>query len=141
MRWAKTIGLITLGVVLGGLLGGYVVFQYMVRFGVDWNQWATSINDERRAGDALGRVAALTKLRAGNVEATRDILEMRLTIDVADLASLEKRGRDPKGNTTKAMSAIRSYRQANPWSSGNLELDKLTSDSLSDSASQSKPTR
>ena len=130
MRWAKIIGLFVSGAVAGGLLAGYVMFGYMTRFGIDWNQWATSQYDERKASDALGTVAALSKMRAGNVEGARSILEWRLNGEIPELAAKKKAGRDSGGYTTKAITAIREYRHANPWSSGNQELDKLTSDAL-----------
>lgn len=131
MRWAKIMGLLASGAVIGGLLTGYVVFDYMARFGIDWNQWASSQYDERKATDALNTVSALTKMRAGNIEGARSTLEWRLTGDVAELAGMKKAGRDPSGYTSKALAAIGDYKQANPWSSGNPELDKLTAEALS----------
>ncbi|WP_201315233.1 hypothetical protein [Dyella sp. EPa41] len=135
MRWAKILGLIVAGAVLGGLLSGYVVWQYMVRFGISWNQWASSQLDEQRASDALSTVAALSKLRAGNVENARNVLEWRLTGEIAELAGMKKAGSDPRGYTSKALSAISDYRQTNPWASGSPELDKQMSDTLREAAS------
>jgi hypothetical protein len=130
MRWTKVLGLVVLGSVLGGLLAGYVVFEYMERFGVAWNQWASTQSDRGKAGDALGTVTALAKLQAGRVDETRNILEWRLTSNIAELASMRRAGRDPDGLTSKALSRISDYRHNNPWASGNPEVDQLTSDAL-----------
>jgi len=130
MRWVKIIGLLVSGAVVGGLLSGYVVFEYTVRFGIAWNQWASSQYDERKASDALGTVAALNQLRVGNVDGARSVLEWRLNGEIPELAGMRKAGRDSAGSTAKAITAIRECRQANPWTSGNRELDKLTSNAL-----------
>ncbi|MFC4526744.1 hypothetical protein ISN76_04710 [Dyella halodurans] len=130
MRWAKIIGLLVSGSIVGGLLSGYVVFEYMKQFGIDWDRWASSQYDELKASDALGTVAALSKMRAGNIDGARGVLEWRLTGEIPELAAMKRAGRDPGGYTTKAITAIREDRRANPWASGNQELDKLTSDAL-----------
>jgi hypothetical protein len=140
MRWVKIMGLLASGAVIGGLLIGYVMFEYMTRFGIAWNQWASSQYDERKATDALSTVATLTKIRAGNMEGARSTLEWRLTGDIAELAAMKKTGHDPGGYTTKALAAIGEYKQANPWSSGNPELDKLTAEALSGAASAQRQT-
>ena len=137
MRWIKIVGLVAVGSLLGGLLSGYVVFEYMTRFGIDWNRWASSQFDERRASDALGTVAALSKLRAGDVEKARSVLEWRLTDEIAELAAMKKAGSDPRGYTSKALSAIRDYRESNPWASGSPEFDKQISKALQEAASPS----
>ena len=138
MRWAKIIGLLATGGVLGGLLTGYLVWEYMLRFGVAWDQWASIQHDRGKAGEVRGTVAALAKLQAGKVDETRNILEWRLTGDIAELAYMKRVGRDPDGATTKALSAIRDYRHNNPWDSGNPELDKLTSENLNDASSSTQ---
>ena len=132
MRWAKIVGLLAAGALLGGLLTGYVIWEYMLRFGISWNQWASVEHDRGKAGEVRGTVAALAKLQAGKVDETRNILESRLTADIAELAYMKRLGRDPDGATTKALSAIRDYRHNSPWASGNPEPDKLTSDNLND---------
>lgn len=135
MRWTKIICLLVAGAVLGGSLAGYVVFEYMERFGLAWNRWASSQYDEQEAGDALGTVVALSKIRAGKVEDARRVLEWRLTGEIPELALMKRAGRDPQGYTSKALSAIRDYRHDNPWTSGDPEIDRLTSDALNDKAS------
>ncbi|GLQ99165.1 hypothetical protein [Dyella mobilis] len=130
MRWTKIIGLLVAGAVIGGVVAGYAVFEYMERWGIDWNKWASSQYDEQKAGDALGTVAALSDIRAGKIEDARRVLEWRLTSEIPELVGAEKAGLDPRGDTSRALSAIREYRRANPWTSGNQKLDKLTSDAL-----------
>jgi hypothetical protein len=140
MRWIKIIGLLGAGAVIGGLLAGYMVFEYMERFGIAWNQWASSQYDEQRASDALGTVAALSQIRAGSMEEARRILEWRLTGEIPELARMKRDGRDPEGYTSRALSAIKDYKQANSWSSGSKEVDKLTSDTLSGATDASSKT-
>jgi hypothetical protein len=130
MRWVKIISLFVSGAIVGGLLSGYAVFEYTVRFGIAWNQWASSQYDERKASDALGTVAALNQMRVGNIDGARSVLEWRLNGEIPELVGMKRTGRDSGGSATKAISAVREYRQANPWTSGNQELDKLTSDAL-----------
>jgi hypothetical protein len=138
MRWLKIIGLIALGGVLGGLFSGYVVFEYMERFGIAWNQWVSSQRDEETATATLVKVKGLTALHAGNTDEARRVLEWSLLTDIPNLASMKKMGRDPDGYTSKAILAARDYRVANPWSSGDPELDKATSDTLNKAATSAR---
>lgn len=135
MRWTKMIGLLLAGAVIGGLLTGYAVFEYMTRLGIDWNQWATSGRDEAKASDAMMTLGALKRLRAGDVDGAGRGLEWKLNGHIYELAMMKRNGRDPKGDTSKTLAKIREYRQANPWDSGNKEVDKATSDVLSDVSS------
>lgn len=140
MRWVKIIALFVSGAVVGGSLCGYVVFEYISKFGIAWNQWASSHYAERKADDALGTVAALNKLHTGSIDGARSVLEWRLNEEIPELVGLRRAGRDSGGHATKAIAAIREYRQANPWSSGNLELDRLMSDTLGDVTNDQEQT-
>ena len=130
MRYVKRFAFLIVGFVCGALVSGFVTFQYMARFGIDWNQWAESRSWEGKATDAIANVAVLKKFQSGDLYLVRFSLEMDLVRKSAELALMKRDGRDPNGETTKALSAIRAYRHANPWSSGSAELDKGTSETL-----------
>lgn len=130
MHWAKIAAWLVLGAVLGGVITGYAVFEYMSRFGIDWNRWASSQQDERTATDALATVMVLDKLQTGGADNARNLLEWRVVVAVPVLTDMKRRGRDTDGSTTKALSAIRAHRQAHPWSSGDSQLDQQIADEL-----------
>lgn len=56
MRWVKIIGLLATGAVFGGLLGGYVVFEYMKQIGWPYNVPHTIIHLSRDGRAKVGDV-------------------------------------------------------------------------------------
>jgi len=137
MRWAKIIGLLVAGAIVGSLLTGFAVFEYMKQIGVDWNQWAASERDESKVADAMMTLGSLKSLRAEDVDGAEKGLESRLNSHIYELALMKRTGHDPKGDTSKALSAIAKYRETYRWTSGNPEVDKLTTNTLSEAISGS----
>ena len=126
MRWVQILSLLLAGAVVGGVLTGYAVKQS----GAEGHLWESSQYDEARAGDALMTLGSLKTLHAGDIDATRRGLEERLISQAFELAGIRKSGHDPKGDISKTLTRIREYRQANPWVSGNQQLDKMAADAL-----------
>jgi hypothetical protein len=139
MRLVKIVGLLLVGAVVGGAVTGYVVKLP----GAGGHLWASLQYDEAKASDALMTLGSLKTLHAGDIDATRRGLEERLISQALELAGIKKSGHDPNGDISRTLARIHEYRQANPWSGGNKELDKMAADALSsaaDAAGQARPS-
>lgn len=144
MRWARTIGTVALGFVLGGATVGYITYEYMGRYAIDFTRWMDANKDLGKSSDAVQRLGLLKQLDAGKTAAVKHSLEWWLDVDVIDLNLLCEQGRDPAGHARKALSMIRQYRTEKPWASGNADVDQMVADILTkyvvaDAAPGSKP--
>ncbi len=130
MRYLRKFAILIVGFVVGALLSGFLMFEYMAKFGIQYNEWVAKVYMEGRADEALSKVTALRQLQSGDLVKLRKSLEMGLINDTIRLTAMKQDGHDPKDVTDQALSKIRDYRRANPWASGSDELDRTITDEL-----------